>query len=57
MHAFSNEAYQRPKGIDPEKDPNKLDLTDPRHPLNVRRRKELAGSGGGRRSKGEGRGE
>jgi hypothetical protein len=28
------------QGIDPELDPNRLDLYDPRNPLNERRRKE-----------------
>lgn len=35
------------QGIDPEKDPNKLDITDPRHPLNVRRREGARKAGGG----------
>jgi hypothetical protein len=37
-HAFVDEGEVKPKGIDPEKDRNALDLNDPRHPLNERRR-------------------
>ena len=28
------------QGIEPEKDPYSLDLHDPRHPMNIRRREE-----------------
>eukprot|EP00049_Salpingoeca_infusionum_P000153 m.37674 g.37674 ORF g.37674 m.37674 type:complete len:546 (+) comp10115_c0_seq6:68-1705(+) len=40
-HTLRNEtAVVHPEGIDPELDPNSLDLYDPRNPMNQRRRKE-----------------
>ncbi|EGD80493.1 cyclophilin-16 [Salpingoeca rosetta] len=40
QHKLTNEVETAPKGIDPELDPNSLDIYDPRNPLNIRRRKD-----------------
>ncbi|EDQ91496.1 uncharacterized protein MONBRDRAFT_23467, partial [Monosiga brevicollis MX1] len=39
-HRLENQVDHAPKGIDPELDPNTLDLYDPRNPLNQRRREK-----------------
>ena len=39
-HALRDDVAHAPKGIDPQLDPNQLQLIDPRNPLNVRRREQ-----------------